>query len=216
MSQPVPSDEQPVLTDEEPKTTPLIEYLRTQKAARAEKEKINREKMRLAKIAVVQAKANAQSAKLRAEKMQKAEDAGDKPVEPAKQIVPRGGTRGGKSAGKGKDASQRVKVQQQQQQQQQQQRQKAKEGPSTTSVGEISTSDPTVNPVPPQETQPASTPMTSGTANSGGGIGGRVFRGGRGRGRGRTHGVYRQGGGRGGRRGGGPGVDGRTPTAVAE
>ena len=102
LSQPTPSE--PVSTTTEGHTTtPLIEFLRSQKTARAEKEKANKEKLRIAKIAAVQAKANAQTEKLRSEKMAKGIAAANKPVEIAgssKQGVGGGrGGRGGKTAG---------------------------------------------------------------------------------------------------------------------
>ena len=210
LTQPAPPSTDPVTTNEEVKTTPLIEYLRSQKAARAEKEKINREKVRLAKIAAVQAKANAQSAKLRAEKMQKVEAAAaatsSKPSTSA-----RGGRSGGKSAGKGRDV-QRAKAQRQQQQPRQEQ-QKAKEGTAIVLMGESSTSDIPVNPVPPQNASPVATTVVLNAANGGGNTGTPGSRGGRGRGRARPHGVYR--GGRGGRRGA-AGNEGKSPVNVAE
>ena len=192
LSQPVPSEQ--VLAsaqEEEVKTTPLIEYLRTQKAARAEKERIQKEKLRLAKVAAVQAKANAQAEKLRAEKLAKAtENMAAKAAETGK-VAGRGG-RGGRTGGKGKDVA-RAKTQAAQQ----------KPVPSTSNDGSnieaaaVSTqSVPPVSPVVPQGEQ--------GATSSGGGAG---FRGGRGRGRGRPQGVYRAGG-RGGRRGGAPSVVG--------
>lgn len=220
LTQPQPSPSDPIEANEdERKTTPLIEFLRSQKTARAEKERVNREKMRIAKIAAVQAKANAQTAKLRAEKMQKvaAEGQGNKSVESGKQVAGRGG-RGGKAAGRGKDV-QRAKAQQQRQQQQQQ-LPKAQEGAAITLIGEASTNETPVVSFPSQNTSPITiitTPTpTANTAIGGGGGGGQGFRGGRGRGRARPHGVYRPGAGRGGRRGGGASNEGRPPVSVAE
>jgi hypothetical protein len=212
LTQPAPPSTEPVTTDEV-KTTPLIEYLRSQKAARAEKEKINREKVRLAKIVAVQAKANAQSAKLRAEKMQKVEVAAatSKVGESSKPSTSaRGGRSGGKSAGKGKEV-QRAKAQRQQHPRQEQQ--KAKEGTAIVLMGESSTIDIPVNPVPPQNASPVATTVVLNAANGGGNTGTPGLRGGRGRGRARPHGVYR--GGRGGRRGA-AGNEGKSPANVAE
>lgn len=216
LNQPAPPSTDPVTADEEVKTTPLIEFIRTQKAARAEKERINREKVRLAKIAALQAKANAQTAKLRAEKMQKVEAAAatNKVGESSKPSgsATRGGRGGGKSSGKGKDV-QRAKAQQQQKHQQQsRQEQKAKEGTAIVLVGEGSTTEIPVNPVPPQSASPAETAAVLNIANGGGNSGAPGLRGGRGRGRARPHGIYR---GRGGRRGGASN-EGKSPTSVAE
>lgn len=211
LTQPEPPSADPGTADEEIKTTPLIEFLRTQKAARAEKERISREKARLAKIAAVQAKANAQTAKLRAEKMQKVEAAATTKVgessKPSSSVA-RGGRSGGKSAGKGRDV-QRSKSQQQHQPRQEQ---KAKEGNSIVLVGRSSISETPVNPVLPQNSSPVATTVELSTVNGGSNSGAPGSRGGRGRGRARPHGVYR---GRGGRRGA-AGNEGKSSANVAE
>jgi hypothetical protein len=204
LSQPTPS-EQPVAatTEEEIKTTPLIEYLRTQKSARAEKERINKEKMRLAKVAAIQAKANAQAEKLRAEKLAKAtESLAAKAAETGK-VAHRGG-RGGRGGGKGKDVS-RAKIQ----------AQHAK--PTAMAITDGSTNGSSSSPVSTQ-TVPSVSLLSQTDSGSGSSAGGPGFRGGRGRGRGRPHGVYRPGG-RGGRRGGTPAAganEGNPSTSVAE
>lgn len=207
LTQPVPS-EQPVapVQEEEVKTTPLIEYLRTQKSARAEKERINKEKMRLAKVAAVQAKANAQAEKLRAEKLAKAtENLAAKAAETGK-VAGRGG-RGGRPGGKGKDVA-RAKTQAPQH----------KLAATTSNNG--SNIEAAVSPVSTQSVPSVplvGQPGEPGTGSSAGGAGGAGFRGGRGRGRGRPQGVYRAGG-RGGRRGGAPSVGGNEskPSTSAE
>jgi regulator of nonsense transcripts 3 len=198
-----PAPVEPVLTatEEEPKTTPLIEYLRTQKAAKAEKEKIQKEKMRVAKLAAAQAKANA--AKLRAEKSQKAETGTNKPVETARDGKPtaaRGG-RGGKPGGKAKES------------------QRSKQHPQPKNPAPSNPENPSAEPqAAPVETQnaPASSPIMSPSVTADvpntGATSGQGFRG-RGRGRARPHGVYRPGTGRGGRRGGN---EGKPLATVAE
>ena len=205
LSQPTPSEQPVAATPEDAiKTTPLIEYLRTQKSARAEKERINKEKMRLAKVAALQAKANAQAEKLRAEKLAKAtENLAAKAAETGK-VAGRGG-RGGRGGGKGKDVA-RAKIQAQQSK------------PTATANTDGSTNGSTSSPVSAQ-TAPLVSPVVSQTeSGSGSSAGGTGLRGGRGRGRGRPHGVYRPGG-RGGRRGGAPSAvanEGNPSTSVAE
>lgn len=208
LAQPAPS-EQPVapVQEEGVKTTPLIEYLRTQKSARAEKERINKEKMRLAKVAAVQAKANAQAEKLRAERLAKAtENLAAKAAETGTKVAGRGG-RGGRAGGKGKDVA-RAKTQAPQH----------KLAATTSNNGsniEASASPVSTQSVP--SVPPVGQPDEPGTSSSAGGAGGAGFRGGRGRGRGRPQGVYRAGG-RGGRRGGAPPVGGNEskPSTGAE
>ena len=221
---PLASFSEPTEGEEEHKTTPLIEYLRTQKTAKAEREKVNREKARVAKIVALQAKANAQTAKLQAEKMQKV-TAGTKPIESGKQAaadgapVPASGTgrgrgRGGKSGGRGGKDGQRSKAQQREQQQQQ--KLKSQEGAIVTLIDGASTNDIPVNSTSQQNTSPpsmTSPPTSTLNTENGGSNGGQGFRG-RGRGRARPHGVFRPGAGRGGRRGGGK--EGRSSVSAAD
>jgi regulator of nonsense transcripts 3 len=228
LAQPPPppsSFSDPIEVEEEHKTTPLIEYLRTQKTAKAEKDKINREKARVAKIAALQAKANAQTAKLQAERTQKAAVA-NKSIESGKQGVADGGTppaggtgrgrgRGGKSGGRGGKDGQRSKAQQREQQQQQQ-KSKSQEGPIVTSMDEALTNDIPVNSTSQQNTSPplmTSPPTSTANTENEGSSSGQGFRG-RGRGRARPHGVFRPGAGRGGRRGGGK--EGKSSASAAD
>lgn len=187
LAHPAPA-ETVVVADNEHTTTPLIEYLRTQKAAKAEKERLNREKLKAAKVAALQAKANAQSEKLKSEKTQKVIAGTSKSSEQArevKQIATRG--RGAKAVAK---AAQRARAQHQ--------------GVSdkTDSTATISTSVPAVRAPEASATSidvsaGADTgPSTVNTASQ------QAFRG-RGRGgRARPRGIYRPGAGRGARRGG--------------
>jgi hypothetical protein len=209
LSQPVPSE--PVVnTTEGPTTTPLIEFLRSQKTARAEKEKANREKLRLAKIAALQAKANAQTEKLRAEKMQKGIAAANK-IDVAGSSKQAGGGsgrggRGGKAAPKLKDAQRSNRAQHPQN--------TDKNINSPVTVGSSSQA-----PVVETSASAIATEIPPNTAPiAATGSGAQGFRGGRGRGgRARPHGVYRPGAGRGARRGGGPGSsDTKPPSGAAE
>ena len=162
--------------------------------------------MRVAKIAAVQAKANAQTAKLRAEKLAKgavvsAGQGGNKYVlgENGKSGVGgensgkqgagdgggggrggRGGRGGGKVAAGGKDAH-RAKAQQQQRQQQA----KAQDGPAVTLIDEASSTNgsPVVS-LPPQNEPSTSTSTPTPAARNGDG---QAIRGGRGRGREQDH-----------------------------
>ena len=194
LSQVVPTE--PVVSgiEDGPKTTPLIEYLRTQKATRAEKERLNREKARLAKIAVVQAKANAQSSKLRAEKLQKTDAASKTVDKDVRRPVAKGGAAKSREAQRSRGPTQLPKS-----------LEKNSETPVTGG------SETPVVRMPPRNA-PVQTIESPTEAN---GSGGRGFRG-RGRGgRARPVGVYRPGGGRGGRRGGGGG-DAMPVHSVAE
>ena len=188
LSQP-PANEPVVATDKGHTTTPLIEYLRTQKAAKAEKERINREKLKAAKLAALQAKANAQSEKLKAEKALKATGASKstEPTREVKQTATRGG-RGGKGVNKG---AQRARAHQQ--------------GIQEKTDGAAAAS---TTPLPAIQTQIANETSADAPTGSNAGLhagNNAPQQGFRGRGRGgraRPHGVYRPGAGRGGRRGG--------------
>jgi len=170
-------------------TTPLIEYLRTQKAARAAKEKANKEKMRVAKVEAAQAKANAQTAKLRAEKMQKAESTkgGEQPV------------RDGKTAGRGGRGGRGVNPNS---------GNKSKGGQAPKEIQTAEGSSATVSNETPAD---SASPVTNDSAHPGSTQPVR----GRGRGRARPRGVYRPGAGRGGR-GRGNSTDGRPVGAIPD
>ena len=206
LSQPVPS-EQPIVPspEEEVKTTPLIEYLRTQKLARAEKERINKEKMRQAKAAAVQAKANAQAEKLRAERLAKATEKLAANAAETGKVAGRGGRGGRGVGGKGKDGT-RPKTQPSQ----------PKAAISTSNDG--STVETISSPATVQAAPSTSPAVPSGESGIGTSTDGAGFRGGRGRGRGRPRGIYRPGG-RGGRRVGAPsggGNEGKPSAHTAE
>lgn len=184
LNQPVPAESHVSNAEDGPKTTPLIEYIRTQKAARAEKDKINKEKLRLARVAATQAKANAQTAKLRAERMQKAETGG-KPVENGKDA-----RRPAAKSGAPRPKDQRPKGQ-------------AQPPKNMEKIAEAPVAEGSGTPVARMQMRnaPAHKPDTPIDANGSGAFRGRG-RGARG-GRARPHGVYKPGSGRGGRRGGG-------------
>ena len=160
--------------------------------------------MRLAKVAAVQAKANAQAEKLRAEKLAKAtENLAAKAAETGK-VAGRGG-RGGRRGSKGKDVS-RAKSHAQQPK------------PAAVTNADGSTNGSTSSPVSIHRVALVSPVVSQTESGSGGSVVGSGFRGGRGRGRGRPQGVYRPGG-RGGRWGGAPSTDaneGNPSTSVAE
>lgn len=180
-------------------TTPLIEYLRSQKAAKAEKERLNKEKMRNAKLAALQAKADAQTAKIRMEKLAKAEMPSAEQPKDAKVSTSRGG-KGGKGSGKAKDAQRSKSTPQPERN-----LEKTAGQPSTSKQGAGSVPDPSESLAAPSQASASSPPTTRVPDTN---LGSPGSRGGRGRGRGRPHGVYRPGGGRGGRRGGGGGHGG--------
>lgn len=193
-----PASSEPVVStnDEGPTTTPLIEYLRTQKAVKAEKER-TKEKLRLAKLAAAQAKANAPTPRPRAERLQKTDMAPNKPPESSRDGKSTGGRagRGNKPATRGRDI-QRSKAQQPQQA-------PKKNVPPSAAEKSLKETPPTQIPSPPtQSTPPTMAPSITTETTDGSGSGSQPFRGGRGRGRARGHGVYRSGGGRGGKRGG--------------
>ncbi len=187
LAQPAPA-ETVAVADNEHTTTPLIEYLRTQKAAKAEKERLNREKLRAAKVAALQAKANAQSEKMKAEKAQKATAGTSKSSEQTregKQIATRGG-RGGKAVAK---AAQRARAQQQG-------APEKTDSTARTSIHVPAVQAPETHVTSADASAGDTDPSTGNTASQ------QAFRG-RGRGgRARPHGIYRPGAGRGGRRGG--------------
>jgi len=110
LSQPT-AEPTPLETVEEPTTTPLIEFIRARKVARQEKEKVRQDKVRVAKIAAVQAKADAQSAKIRSEKLLDKSDVGPAKEEVASlgKSAARGG-RGGGSKTKERDKAQHARV----------------------------------------------------------------------------------------------------------
>ena len=194
----------------EPKTTtPLIEFLRNQKATKAEKERLAREKDKARKIAALQAKANAQSAKFRAEKLAKATAAAalneaarvTKP-ETSKTANARGG-RGGAAAAGGKGPArfkEKPKASPPRQPQQPPRHQPPKHQETNPTPDASKSGD--VIQKPTAVASPAASISASETPSN---IGGQTHRGGRGRGRARPHGIYRPGG-RGGRRGGASGL----------
>jgi len=187
LSQSTPSEPVVLTTEEEVTTTPLIEYLRSQKAAKAEKEKANREKMRLAKVAAAQAKANAQSAKMKAEKMQKleaaktTEQAGKDGKEGASTVHSRGRRRG---RGASKSGNTPKGGQQQADKSAAKPTEATNPAPPPPVTVEIKSPVAKTAVSPPENTHPH--PIR-----------------GRGRGRARPQGVYRPGAGRGGRGRGG-------------
>jgi len=202
--------------EEEPKTTtPLIEFLRNQKATKAEKERLAREKDKARKIAALQAKANAQSAKFRAEKLAKTAPAAalneaarvTKPETP-KTANARGGRTAAVAGGKGPG---RLKEKPKLRPQAQPQRQQPPKHQEPNRTAEASKSCDMI-PNPTAVVSPAASISASEIPSN---TGGQTHRGGRGRGRARPHGIYRPGG-RGGRRGGasGPGNESR-PGATA-
>jgi hypothetical protein len=151
------------------------------------KEKVNREKIRLAKIAAIQAKASAQSAKLRAEQVAESGTGKvDETPKDVKLVAIRGG-RGGKPSGKGKGI----------------QRNKEPQRPEEMAPSEPAAESSTIEPEPLQTApdfallpEPPRSPAAAAATNVSGSQG---FRGRGGR-RARARGVYRTGG-RGGRRG---------------
>ena len=232
LAEPTSSEPVTLSVQEEPTTTPLIEYLRHQKAVKAEKERTNKEKARLAKIAALQAKANEQSAKLRADKLAKTEGSQTKGVDTVKEgkqvgVPPsRGGGRGGRGGGgRGRDAprgkSQAQKPQSSGKNRQVQNNATIVNEPAAPIAADTSNAGTVQN-----VKSPAQPPAIANDSPSEGGIsGGSVEHpgrggrgGGRGRGRSRPYGVYRPGGGRGGRRGGnsGGGNDTKAPTTAGD
>jgi regulator of nonsense transcripts 3 len=208
LSQPVPSE--PVVTATEgPTTTPLIEFLRSQKTAKAEKEKANKEKLRLAKIAAVQAKANAQTEKLRAEKMQKGIAAANKTGD-----VTGSSKQGGGGSGRGSRGGKAPKLKDAQRSNRAQQPQNTDKSVNAPVTVGSSSQAPVVETIA-SAVATQLPPNTAPTAANGSGAQG--FRG-RGRGgRARPHGVYRPDTGRGARRGGGAGSnESKPPSGAAE
>ena len=232
-TEPTSSEPATLSVCEEPTTTPLIEYLRHQKAAKAEKERAQKEKVRLAKIAALQAKANEQSAKLRADKLAKVENIQSKGGENLKEgkqagAPPSRGGRGGRGGGRGRD-SQRAKPPPHQQptagkkpQTPQNITNSGKEPAVSASTG-IATSPSTQLTSPKPSAQPAPVAADGNVVEAGVGGGnienqGGSRGGGRGRGR-RPYGVYRRGGGSRGGRGRGNSVgsnDSKGVTAVRD
>ena len=189
-----PATEPVTTTDNEHTTTPLIEYLRAQKAAKAEKDRINREKLKASKVAATKAKANAQ--KVKTEKAVKAVNTGDvkaggEQVREGKQVAVRGGRGGSKAVNR---AAQRARTLQQGSHE------------KTEGAAASSTTSSSISHSPVVDATSADVAAGSSAAaaspNSAPSVPQQGFRG-RGRGgRARPHGVYRPGAGRGGRRGG--------------
>jgi Smg-4/UPF3 family len=218
------SDPSATTTEEQthPTTTPLIEFLRQEKAGKAEREKVAREKERARKVATAQAKANAQAVKIRADRLAKvvaaSKEAGGaakpskavhplndattsaKPEDPPKSASSRGGRGGGGGGGgKGGRGKQKVNFPQAQAQQPPRTLLQRDQDPAKKKLGGAlvvdapKPSDTTTKPAAPGLPSPSTSTDQSAKP------GGPPNRGGRGRGgRGRPHGIYR-GGGRGGR-----------------
>jgi len=190
-----PATEPVTTTDNEHTTTPLIEYLRAQKAAKAEKDRINREKLKASKVAATKAKANAQ--KVKGEKAVKAVNTGDvkvggEQVREGKQ----GAIRGGRGVSKAVNrAAQRARTQQQGSPEK-------TEGSAASSTTSSSIAHSPVVDAISADVAAGSSAAAAASPNSATSVPQQGFRG-RGRGgRARPHGVYRPGAGRGGRRGG--------------